>query len=183
MRIPSCCPFFMFYPSLSLQLAVISDFTDQIILNRHKIIVNLTECGPPHPIEISSTATPVTEFTEPTGPSTNDDMCEALRSISILDGTLCSVNDACTALECEVVNYRVQLGVDACHSPPGIRVTVYDSTDHAIFDESFYDGRREVTTKYLPFSLVVVVEHPSPMTITVEVNSHFTQVFWFTACI
>ena len=101
-------------------------------------------------------------------------MCEALHSISILDGTLCSVNDACTALECEVVNNRVQLAVDACHSPPGIRVSMYDSTDHVVFDEAFYDGSREITSDILPFSLVVAVEHPSPMTITVEVHVKYT---------
>ena len=72
-------------------------------------------------------------------------MCEALQSVTILDGTLCSTNVACTALECEVVNYRVQLGVDACHGPPGIRVSVYDSTDRAVFDEAFYEGTHEVT--------------------------------------
>ena len=94
-------------------------------------------------------------------------MCAALHSISVLDGTICSTNDACTALECEIVNNRVQLGMEVCHHPPGIRVSVYDSTDHAVFDEAFYNGTRTVSN---PFSLVVTVEHPSPMTITVEVN-------------
>ena len=97
-------------------------------------------------------------------------MCAALQSISILDGTICSTNDACTALECEVVNNRVQLGVEVCHHPPGIRVSVYDSREHAVFNEAFYNGTRTVSSKNLPFSLVVTVEHPSPMTITVEVN-------------
>jgi hypothetical protein len=159
--------------SMDVELTVISDFITQIILPRHKIILNLTECGPPHPIDISSTATPVTEFTEPTVPSTTDssyDMCAALHSISVLDGTICSTNDACTALECEVVNNRVQLGLEVCHHPPGIRVSVYDSREHAVFNEAFYNGTRTVSSKNLPFSLVVTVEHPSPMTITVEVS-------------
>ena len=97
-------------------------------------------------------------------------MCAALHSISVLDGTICSTNDACTALECEIVNNRVQLGVEVCHHPPGIRVSVYDSTDHAVFDQAFYEGTRTVSSENIPFSLVVTVEHPSPMTITVEVN-------------
>ena len=39
--------------SLSHQLTIVSGDIIQIILSRHKIILDLTSCGPPRPIDLS----------------------------------------------------------------------------------------------------------------------------------
>ena len=158
---------------LSLQLTAVGNTTTEIILSRHKIILDLTGCGPPHHINISSESTEApTEFTEPTIPSTTNityNTCEALHSISVVDGNLCSTNPACNALECEIVNQRLEMAVDSCHDPPGIRLVVYDSTNHPVFNRSFYNGSHIVHNRSLPFNLNVTVLQIPPSAISVEV--------------
>ena len=69
-----------------------------------------------------------------------------------------------------MVDSRVEFGVDTCHHPPGIRLTVYDSAKQTLFHEAIYNGSHLVGGDYLPFSLNVTVLHPSHTTISVEVK-------------
>ena len=117
------------------------------------------------------TIMPPTEFTQPTPTATDStyDTCEALHSISVVDGNLCSANRACNALECEIVNQRLEMAVDSCHDPPGIRLVVYDSTNHPVFNRSFYNGSHIVHNGNLPFNLNVTVLQLTPSAISVEV--------------
>ena len=157
----------------------------QEILSRHKIILDLTSCGPLQPFDLSTAPPPTTEFTEPTGPTSTPtdssyDTCAALQSISVADGTLCNTNDACTALECEIVDQRLEIQVDQCHDPPGIVVILYNSMDQPVYNQSFYNGSTFVNDSQLPVDLNVTVEQHPPDSIIVEVlvlyviHRHFT---------
>ena len=145
-----------------------------VVLSRHKIILDLTSCGPPRPLDLSTAPPPATEFTEPTIPSTTDssyDTCAALQSISIADGTLCNTNQACTALECEIFNQRLEIQVDQCHDPPGIIIILYNNQDQPVFNRTFNNGSTIVNDGRLPVDLNVTVQQLSQSAISVEVST------------
>ncbi|CAI8005706.1 hypothetical protein GBAR_LOCUS4363 [Geodia barretti] len=142
------------------------------IPSRHKIILDLTSCGPSRPLDLSTAPPPTIEFTEPTIPSTTDssyDTCAALQSISIADGTLCNTNQAYTALECEIL--RLEIQVDQCHNPPGIIITLYNSQNQPVFNQSYYNESTFVNDSVLPVDLNVTVEQLPPNAIIVEVSA------------
>ena len=60
--------------------------------------------------------------------------------------------------------------MDQCHDPPGIVLLLYDSTGHAVYNQSFYNGSTIVTDSRLPLNLNVTVEQLPPDAISVEVH-------------
>ena len=168
--------FFSLSSSLSLQIVAQNGGAYYEILSRHKIILDLTSCGPPRPLDLSTAPPPTIEFTEPTIPSTTDssyDTCAALQSISIADGTLCNTNQACTALECEMLSRRLEIQVDQCHDPPGIIITLYNSQNQPVFNQSYYNESTFVNDSVLPVDLNVTVEQLPPDAIIVEVCNYW----------
>ena len=157
---------------LPLQIRARTSDTYYEILSRHKITLDLTSCRPPQPLNLSTVSPPTTEFTEPTIDPTStpgSSTCDALQSISIADGTLCSTNEACTALECEIVDQRLEIQVDQCHDPPGIVIILYNSRDEPVFNRTFNNGSTLVSNGRLPVDLNVTVQQLSPNAISVEV--------------
>ena len=97
-------------------------------------------------------------------------MCEALIAITIEEGRLCLVNKACDALECKIGDHRLEMAIDSCHHPPGVRVEMYNSTNHPVFNQSFYSGSQYIhDTRILPFDLNVTVQQLSSNAIHIEV--------------
>ena len=116
--------------------------------NYSKIVLDLTDCGPPQPFNISCPhpTPPVTDITPtPTSsPTTPNTTCDALTSIVIEDNGVCSTNPACDALECEVTDYIVELTVLSCHNPPGIQVTIHDEHGSVVYSNSSFNGTHSV---------------------------------------
>ena len=159
--------------SLSLQIVAQNGDAYNEILSRHKIILDLTSCGPPRPLDLSTAPTPPTEFTAPTIPSTTDssssyDMCAALQSISFGGTVQCNTIQACTAVECDWYG-RLEMQVDQCHYPPGIVIIVYDRQNQPVFNSTFNDGSTIVEDHLLPYDLKVTVQQMFPSFISVEV--------------
>ena len=153
----------------SLQIIAVSGIVPKLLVTREKINLDLTGCDSHH-INISENSTMPTEITEPTAPSTFDTMCEALKAITIEEGRFCSVDKACDALECEIGDHRLEMAIDSCHHPPGVRVEMYDSTNHPVFNQSFYSGSQYIhDTQNLPFDLNVTVQQLSSNAIRIEV--------------
>ncbi|CAI8024427.1 hypothetical protein GBAR_LOCUS14183, partial [Geodia barretti] len=156
--------------SLSLQIVAQSGEAYNEILSRHKIILDLTSCSPPRPLDLSTAPPPAIEFTAPTIPdsSSSYDTCAALQSISNSGTLLCNTIQACTALECDWYS-RLEMQVDQCHYPPGIIIIVYDSQNQPSFNRKFNDGSTIVEDGSLPDDLNVTVQQMFPSAISVEV--------------
>jgi hypothetical protein len=158
--------------SMDIQIVAQNGGAYYEILSRHKIILDLTSCSPPRPLDLSTAPPPTIEFTEPTIPSTTDssyDTCAALQSISIADGTLCNTNQPCTALECEILSQRLEIQVDQCHNPPGIIIILYNKQNQPVFNRTFNNGSTIVNDGRLPVDLNVTVKQLPPSAISVEV--------------
>ena len=169
--LPPCLPL-----SLSLfspQVIAVSGIVPQIIIPKERVILDLTACDSHH-INISENSTAPTEITEPTVSNTSATMCEALKAISIEDGSFCAVDKACDALECEVGDHRLEMAVGYCHHPPGIRVELYDGTNHPVFHVGLYSGSHRVHDKNLPFDLNATIQQLFDA-IQVEVRYMYVQ--------
>ncbi|CAI8024429.1 hypothetical protein GBAR_LOCUS14183 [Geodia barretti] len=156
--------------SMDIQIVAQSGEAYNEILSRHKIILDLTSCSPPRPLDLSTAPPPAIEFTAPTIPdsSSSYDTCAALQSISNSGTLLCNTIQACTALECDWYS-RLEMQVDQCHYPPGIIIIVYDSQNQPSFNRKFNDGSTIVEDGSLPDDLNVTVQQMFPSAISVEV--------------
>ena len=76
----------------------------------------------------------------------------------------------CNALECEIGDQRVEMAVDSCHHPPGIRMAVYDSHDNLLYNRSFYNGTHTVQYRNQPLQFIVTVKQLPPSAISVKVH-------------
>ena len=152
----------------SSQIVAFSSIVPHIILRRQKIILDLTACGS-HPIDISGDSSAPTEITEPTAPIASATMCEALKAITIEDGSFCSVDRACDALECEIGDHRLEIAMESCHHPPGVRVEMYDGANQRLFHTSLYNGTHNIHDKNLPFNMNVSIQQLLSNRVCVEV--------------
>ena len=170
--------------SLSLQIVAQSGEAYNEILSRHKIILDLTSCSPPRPLDLSTAPPPTIEFTAPTIPdsSSSYDTCTALQSISNSGTLLCNTIQACTALECDWYS-RLEMQVDQCHYPPGIIIIVYDRQNQPSFNRKFNDGSTIVEDGSLPDDLNVTVQQMFPSAISVEVGTVECQIVPFTVLV
>ena len=94
----------------------------------------------------------------------------ALTQIALVDGNLCSTNQMCNALECEIGDQRVEMAVDSCHHPPGVRMAVYDSDNNLLYNRSFYNGTHTLQYRNQPVQFIVTVKQLPPSSISVEVH-------------
>ena len=165
--------YFSLYFSLlfSPQVIAVSGIVPEVIIPKTRVILDLSACDFHH-INISENSTAPTEITEPTVSNTSATMCEALKAISIEDGSFCSVDKACDALECEIGDHRLEMAVGYCHHPPGITVELYDGTDHPVFHVGLYSGSHNLHDENLPFDLNVTIQQLPSDAIQVEVCIH-----------
>ena len=158
----------------TLQIDADLVFFTHEILSRSKIILDLTDCGPPQPFNISGPqpTPPVTDITptptsSPTTPNVTYSTCDALTSIVGEDNSICSTNLACDALECVVQDHSIELAVLSCHNPPGIQVTIHDEDGSIVYNNSFFNGTHNVNTGSFVSLIVTIGQYPGAIDLQV----------------
>ena len=64
----------------------------------------------------------------------------------------------------------MEMAVDSCHHPPGIRMALYDSDDNLLYNQSFYNGTHTVQYRNQPLQFIVTVKQLPPGAISVKVH-------------